>query len=732
KEALRCPAAHKTGTLIVLGNFAWQYCVQEIFALVAMTDINTKPGPTQQDLVYMEDMLKRNPLFHTRVVVDYEIPQFDLWSFSTRGLRYPFRNGKEEKKSLAAMLEDDGDSYHLVAHGEDDAMKQKASTATSKNMASKQNDELVWMRYGDPLDDDYRIDEFSGGDEKIEDYGGFVTWNWENRNPFIRWDNIKSDGHDDHDSTLIAAGGEKKADEGEIASRADKTAGEGGDDRDSSCSVDFLDHDIYLPREYQASHNEEKRGARTRKKMDLESKHMDREAAMKLLGAGVGFSVDDTKPKRHKGRLEHLNFYDGRAIGRKWHRALWLDDKKKQREGKMRVDKTEVQGLGEADELKSDEHHRLQETAQQASVSAEVLSSENDVPPGEVFSRELADIIGIPAPNKGDLDHMATVKPTTPHTFNALAEDNMRVRHMRIDPLYTVLNIPHATFWRQFHRTMHVDFNRVLHRRQFYPTHVLYLCPFTHKLLRRREHVDKNGRDELEKQEDTSSTPGTTCPEEDWEKKLTFLQMPYPTKNVFELDEERFPDDEAYFAARHDMEMETRNMPEAQALSNAQARDLDESLLGDDQQQRLRSRDSRGALVMVAKHTPFRDRKHIDLFYAGNCMMEHQREMFMPTATAKQKFVVPGGMSVVKSSSSLSKKNGGDDELEGEDAGGMPMVNFHVLGNSQERLSKVYLGPEYESEYRASGVRLHFVPGSETITNDEKLAIYGRARICYT
>ncbi|CAD7952700.1 unnamed protein product [Amoebophrya sp. A25] len=87
KEAASCPS--QGGTFLVLGNFAWVYCEQELLAFFGAIDINRRPAPSPADMAYLEDLLRTtNNLFRKRVLLDYEVPQTSLWAWSTRGKRY--------------------------------------------------------------------------------------------------------------------------------------------------------------------------------------------------------------------------------------------------------------------------------------------------------------------------------------------------------------------------------------------------------------------------------------------------------------------------------------------------------------------------------------------------------------------------------------------------------------------------------------------------------------------
>ncbi|CAD7956699.1 unnamed protein product [Amoebophrya sp. A120] len=288
----------KTGksSFVVFGNFAWQYCVQELFAVLAMTDLNTKPGPTKQELNYLEQLLTMNKLFHNRILVDYEIPQFDLWSFSTRGLEYSDDDHDAGERSTTARKRP----------GAGEGGEQENQTALQSAVLTGQKHTTTTTASDSELDDLYRVDEFSGGRENLTVYGPLAAHVRENRAPWLAM--LKS-------SSAATAEEDKNPDLDHEQTSQIEIA-------DRSSLYSLLDHEIFLPREYRAAHNEEKKGARLRKKLDLEAQYADREAAMGWIGSGIAFSFDEEKAKQRKSRLEHHDYYDGRAVGRDWGKVL--------------------------------------------------------------------------------------------------------------------------------------------------------------------------------------------------------------------------------------------------------------------------------------------------------------------------------------------------------------------------------------------------------------------------
>eukprot|EP00392_Amoebophrya_sp_AT5.2_P003144 g3149.t1 len=725
KESLSCPGGQgsSASTFVVLGNFAWQYCVQELFAVMAMTDLNTKPGPTKQEIEYIQGILQRNALFQNKVLVDYEIPQFDLWAFSTRGLRY-----------------DD-----LDVEGDEDVVVNEQTTSPAKLSASEagggapSGGKRTSLRPPSrlPLTDLYRVDEFNGGTEKRSDYGLIAEHIWRSRHPWIAQGDENAEQADEE---IIPA---------ESTSRDENPATTSPPRQVDTCSMSILDHELHLPREYRAAHNEEKKGARLRKKLDYESWYADRESAMRMIGSGTAFSFDAERPSgRQLGRLEHHNYYDGRAVGRNWQKML--------------------QRRAPADNATAAAAAGFISARTSAAVGAPP-PSEIDVSPGEALTNQhtatFTDTSGAPfgGGTTGTLMTSASLSSTLSPTSQQIKEmKNKNVagvsgrpaasasspgsgpggndgdrrlsqswlsHFLRLDPIATLLNLPHASYWRLFHRTMHVEMLRMLDRIGFYPTHVLYLCPFTHKLL---DHVGLTSQMTSRTEKDEEGL--RTCPRPAWEQRLKFFQIPYPTKNVFvsETDEFGFEDDEDHFKGTFH---ETKRV-------------------------------KREAVV----HKTMRERD-VDLFYAGNCMMEHQREMFVPGAVGSDGRLrldadedpdlnTPGAGGGFSRLSEAERKKSSNVQPEDQDQetplivqkndppGGRegesqtapslqfrtssPPLRFRVFGHSQERLASIYMGPNYLREFARNGVELSFVQKADEVTNDAKYALYNDARVCYT
>lgn len=89
KTGLRCPKTDST--FVAMGNNAWQFCWTELINFLADVDVAGLPGPTAADLNHAVHGFLQGPMgevFKKRIMIEYEIPQYEWWVFSTRGRRY--------------------------------------------------------------------------------------------------------------------------------------------------------------------------------------------------------------------------------------------------------------------------------------------------------------------------------------------------------------------------------------------------------------------------------------------------------------------------------------------------------------------------------------------------------------------------------------------------------------------------------------------------------------------
>ena len=489
------------------------------------------------------------------------------------------------------------------------------------------------------------------------------------------------------------------------------------------CSRSFVDNDFFgLLRGARA--NNAKDIARLRRKMDARARYFDRSRALAVIGAGHSWRDEadffEVELGQHRSRLELINFFDGRGLRRNWRSIVEAEMVERARQllrGPREAG--DSQGGGVSSTGTGGPALRRE----RASIESVLFRDEAALFKGPKSSDVSVEQILRDADQPVDDQRNADPSPLT----GKLAFYEPWHLHLGFDALASVLGFAQLSHFRTFTSHMHERTQRILFRMGILiPTHVIFLCPFFPKLLApvapqccgskhsldegpkhsaerdaerdgaaRTEKAENDRAEDVEEgtdimKERSSSheqlqDPEPQEPEHNGEQdvsagalrgqKVQFLQMPYPTINVFEDDidaEQVFTDDGEFWQRANSGTAGTNTNPFGGR--------------------------GEGTKPSFAKHLEQRERP-IDLLYVGNTMADLQRRMFVP--------------------------------LKEQQARG-PLVQFHLLGSNQERQAQHYMGPEYQQQFLDAGVNLTLVPGAENIDYPAKLAFFGRAKVCFT